>query len=274
MFRKEGSMSFTYKNISTDSLLDVPLRIGVTEGIEKYEGFSREIMKGESSISRPIPNEHGTTYDNLPVLNIVLWKSDTTIFTREEQRTVNKWLTSPKLSDYVVFNPCNEFNSVTYKGLFTDVSWDPAMRMCFVTFTSNSPYTWKHDILSDSITGSKLINISCHSDELEEYVYPFLILKKTDVTGNVTITNITDQNNILCVRLLEEIETCIDCRFNMVYDKKNKGLITFKDLGWEDAGNIYWPRLLPGNNTWHIEGSVDITIDFYSPQKVLGGYIW
>ncbi len=47
-------MSFTYKNISTDSLLDVPLRIGVTEGIEKYEGFSREIMKGESSISRPI----------------------------------------------------------------------------------------------------------------------------------------------------------------------------------------------------------------------------
>jgi len=50
-------------------------------------------------------------------------------------------------------------------------------------------------------------------------------------------------------------------------------IVKYKDLGWGDVGDIYWLRLLPGNNTLVLEGDVALEISYYAPYKKVGGWL-
>ena len=64
-----------------------------------------------------------------------------------------------------------------------------------------------------------------------------------------------------------------DCLHCIPKDGTTSGIITYQDLGWDDVGNIYWPRLLPGRNTLRVEGNVQITIEFDYPYTRVGGWL-
>ena len=72
----------------------------------------------------------------------------------------------------------------------------------------------------------------------------------------------------------------IDCQKCMVREymqgvsqQHDLDIVKYKDLGWGDVGDIYWLRLLPGNNTLILEGDVELKISYYAPYKKVGGWL-
>lgn len=266
---------FIYKNQSTESILSVPITYAFRDAIDEYTGLERESIRGESTLTHSIPNEYGTQYSSTITFDILLFKEDASAFSIEEQRKINAWLTSPKLSDYIEFTPCNK-EPITMRGKFIDVAWLPSMRgltSCRITFENDSPYTWKH--VTDSYTGNGTYTkiIYCDSDELEEFVYPTLVITEPDETAPVVIKNITDNSNTMTVNAFHQLPIKIDCGHCMVTDATTNGIVSYSDLGWTDVGNIYWLRLLPGENNLQITGNVEINFDYYCPHKVLGEFV-
>lgn len=264
--------SFTYKNKSTDTILSSPLCIAQPSYAEELTGLSREITAGTVTLTRPVPNYYGTTYTDTITFDITLFKENQEPFTITEQRTINAWLTSPKLPDYVEFNICDN-EPILYRGLFTDVRWVPGMRMANVTFKNDSSYCWEYFERFYQVRGSKDIVINCDSDELEEYVYPTLFIKEPFETATVSIQSSTDNGNIMSVRAYDSLNMKFDCQKCIVTDATTNGIISYYDLGWVDVGSIYWLRLLPGANILKITGDADITLSFYCPRKRLGGFV-
>lgn len=267
---------FIYKNKSTDTILSSSKLILVSfDVLDSIQGSDRESVTGESTLTRPISNEYGTTNKNL-VFEYALVKSNYQPFTDDEQIIVERWLSSPKFSSDLNIIDCNENVTATYCGKFTQTTW----RICgggwagvTFTFENNSAYPKRHFSNTYSITDGETININCETDELEEYIYPVISITQPNETASVTIKNITDNNNSFTINALDRLQIKIDCKHCILKDATTNGVINFNDLGWNDVGNIYWLRLLPGNNEIQITGTCDIEISYDSSYKKVGGWL-
>ena len=62
----------------------------------------------------------------------------------------------------------------------------------------------------------------------------------------------------------------IDCKALGIYDAIKRPVL-FKDLGIQDEDEIYWMRLINGNNSFRVLGNFDLTIRYLEQQK--GGLI-
>ena len=105
------------------------------------------------------------------------------------------------------------------------------------------------------------------------------------------IRNITDDDNTMSIRAYDRLEMTFDCQHCIPTDETTSGVISYADLGWDDVGNIYWLRLLPGDNEievsiylkenegtvdetrFDIESTADITISYRCPYKLVGGWL-
>lgn len=88
------------------------------------------------------------------------------------------------------------------------------------------------------------------------------------------LANLTDNGRQMVLNLSKVVGDTIniDCK-NCIISAASGQDITFKDLGWDHVGRIYWPRLKPGENTIVIAGDVDITLEYDSPVKISGGWL-
>lgn len=268
---------FIYNGQSSDDILESsPLLMASFDPEDAVIGHERDNVIGEPTISRPIANEYGTQYQALEI-NYGLIKRDLTPFTNEEQRIVERWLTSPKLSQKLQFIDCKskELQGV-YCGKFLSTEWYPAnggwAGVQFL-FQNNSMYPTMHHSSFYQIRGMSVIEIDCPSDELEEYVYPKLTIMEPSETAEVSIQNVTDNNNTMKINARHELSMVFDCQNCIPSDGTSSGIFTYDDLGWEDVGNIYWLRLLPGKNTLRVTGNADITIEFDYPYKKVGVWV-
>lgn len=278
--------SFTYDGYSTDAILDVPLALATFGGLDSITGISRDILKGGVTVTRPVPNEYGTVADSCS-FEYSLIKSDFEPFTEEEQRTVEKWLTSPKFSTDLVLYDVDDNEICIYCGLFTNTSWIPHSRGYAgveFTFECNSAYPYKQYEKNYTVSPSETITVNCESDELNEYIYPILSVRETAETAVVIIKNNTDDENAMTVRAYDRVKMIFDCQYCIPTDDTVRGIISYEDLGWDDVGNIYWLRLLPGDNEIEItvepeeegaeiNGEVEIGISYRCPYKLVGGWI-
>lgn len=260
-------------------------------------------MEGERTISRPITNEYGTVYDPLS-FTYALIKADGEKFTEEEQVAVERWLTSKKLSSELRITNCNEY-FYSYFGLFTNTNWIQGnggfMAVSF-TFSVNGAYPFKHTEmeiwnaenrpsatpLSEdeqwiTIEPENMVTVYCDSDELEEYVYPIIVSKAINGVDNssFSICQMTDGGKVFSVYTDQESYVIADCERCMVYTgyQTLSGVYVpltqykFTDMRWKDTGYIYWPRLLPGENTIAVKGNVILTLSYYTPYKKIGGWL-
>lgn len=288
---------FEYNGQSTQTIIGTPLILVSTESIGNIIGSSRSKIEGNITISRPITNEYGTTHDPLS-FTYSLMKQDLEPFNTEEQIAVERWLTSPKLSSELRITDCNE-ETYSYFGLFTNTEWSIGngdFAICTFTFQVNGRHAFRYYEFTDSckqaaqndpnqvvIRDSFEMSILCETDELEEYVYPRIEYTPVSRSYNssIKINNTTDES-------YEEMQITTRRYSTIVIDSQHcmlgeyvqgvnvdhrLNLLKFKDLGLEDVGNIYWPRLLPGYNLLSIEGHVDIKISFYVPIKKVGGWL-
>lgn len=268
---------FIYKGKSTETILsNTKLILVTTDTVDSVTGSDREEIAGDTTLTRPIANEYGMKNKAL-TFEYSLIKSNGTVFTEEEQIIVERWLSSPKFSSSLEIIDCNGDVVCVYCGKFESTEWKCASggySVVTFSFVNNDSYPKKHFEHTYSVAERDTIVVNCQSDELEEYIYPTItITEKAEPQSTATLLFETDDNNELTVNTLEGLNINIDSLHCIVNDGTLSGVISFKDLGWADMGNIYWPRLIPGENTIIVTGNVDITISYDSPYKKVGGWL-
>lgn len=267
---------FIYNGKNTRTILQSSALILCTfDAVDTVTGSSRENVVGEATISRSIANEFGTQYNPLS-FQYALIKENGDIITDNEQRIIERWLTSAKMSKDLQIIDCSGNITCTYCGKFLSTEWVPMGRGWAgvkFSFQNNSAYPKKHFSKTYTITNSGTISINCESDEYEEYVYPTLTIVEPNETANVTIKNVTDNNNTMNIKLYQNMAIIIDCLHCISKYRDTNDIVSFSTLGWQDVGNIYWLRLKPGINELQIIGNVQITINYDYPYKRIGGWL-
>lgn len=78
------------------------------------------------------------------------------------------------------------------------------------------------------------------------------------------------RNGFFYCKLNLGLDIDIDCKALGIYDAIKRPVL-FKDLGIQDEDEIYWMRLINGNNSFRVLGNFDLTIRYLEQQK--GGLI-
>ena len=318
-------MKFTYNGKSTDDF-------GVTVADFNHSttissGLAREVLKGENSSHRLVPNHYGTKYSSVIEFTRTLIKKDQSSFSKEEIGKIVKWLTSPRKtlelgvsknynkdtgssdvidetdalyssenepvytseSSLIICNnntktviseevvAANEAEDIMYyNGLFTDIQYEigsSGIVGITFTFTNDSPFVREHHKQSYEIRGSSeyIYSFDCDTDEEEGYIYPVITMtynSTNTLNSTVTITNITDCGNTMVCKLLSKNETEINCQYQTIESAASTA--TFDTLGWSEVDDLYWLRLVDGENKLKFSVSnapVNITIDYTVLKK-------
>ncbi len=288
---------FSFNGQSGATILDEPLiLVSFDGGTDEITGSSREIVKGESGIYKYTANEYGVRYSDTLTFEYGLIKASGEPITKDEQIVIEKWLTSPKLSQYLqLFElECNELGELDlshstscaiYCGSFVSTSWiaykDGYAGVNF-EFQCDQPYAWQfHDMSFSGITGTSSRTFNVFSDSTDDYVYPKITLRAINSNTSLTpftirIINTTDNNNKLDMEVLSGLTINMDCNALRLTDNAG-GVLDYGDIGWEDVGNIYWPRLVHGNNTFSFVlpsyVTLNMSLSYMSPNKIVGGWL-
>lgn len=238
----------------------------------------REILKGETTQNRPIANHYGTKFDDVITFDITFIKRGGKIFSREEVREINAWLTSPKIPSLLTIG--DEDDPVYHFGIFTAVAsiYTIGIAALTYTFTSNAPYGWskKYEYTYNS-TGSTSFILRNDSDDLNDPVYPSVLIQGSQ-GENITLTNLTEIEEFSLTLPCDQLY--INSKYHQIYryyaDKKV--IVSLADLGWDEemqesiadgTKSIYWLRLLPGENKISVSGACEITFTYRVPVKAV-----
>lgn len=273
---------FYYNGHSTATILpeEELMLVSTTGAVNTVTGVTRESIEGEPTISRPIVNEYGTNAEHLEFA-YSLMKASGTDYTHEEQRIVETWLTSPKYSSDLTLYDCDGNEFMHYYGKFISTEWvvsnDNFIAVNF-TFLVNGTHGYQHHVETygadpENPTADWSFDINCHSDELEEWVYPKVTISRINLDNNVSFTliNTADNNRQMKITTNRKDTFYIDCQNNILSEES--GVVDFEDLGWSDVGDIYWLRLKPGINHIDMTGAINIKLEYDSPVKYVGGWL-
>ena len=293
---------FTYNGKSTLNIISVPLLMVNSDSIDSI-GVNRSKIEGESTILHPNTNEYGTVYDALSFTFALVKESDVMVtFTEQEQRKIEKWLTSPKTSREMAITNCDG-NIYYYSGIFTNLSWTSANggnALINVTFVSKTPYPYKNNTAiiwnpespyntqwpPHNHTDTPIL-LTCNSDEEEEYIYPEVIVMNSGANNtNFMISNQTEYLsstvNSMYVSNNINYNMLFDCDKNIVYrviynqvtDEYEKiNTLTMKDLGWQKRDYINWLRLYPDENRLSITSDAQIILRYKTVYKKVGAWL-
>ena len=266
-------IGFNYKGNSTETIIqDCRLILASWDAVTEVTGSERSTVGGERTITRTAVNEFGTIYNKL-TFSYALIREDGQPISDSDQRVIETWLTSPKYSIPLELIDCNGNTLCWYDGKFIKTSWistHGGWASVQFEFEPSTPYAYFPRTLTFTSTGNH--TFTCHSDEKEEYTYPVVNIL-AESANTVKIKSVTDNNNTMTVQALTGLNIRIDCEKCILSDDTTHGVIDFSDIGWDDIGNIYWLRLLPGENTINITGSATVTISYKYVFKKLGGWL-
>lgn len=260
-------MNFEYNNKSTD---DFGLMVVSFDTIDTLEsGLQREIVKGESTDHRIIPNFFGAKYSSAIEFTRTLVKKDETSFSRQEISDITRWLTGNKLPKQLVCH-ISDTETEIYNGFFTNIQYKTAgigIVGIIFTFTNDSPFIRIPIEKTFTLDASKTISLNCDHDLEYDYIYPTLTLCYNSTNNNssvVAISNLTDDNRQMpSMTLLSKLNTKIDCQKLTVSDPT--GHVSYDTMGWTDIDDIYWLRLKRGENKIKI-------VTVYTPLIVTFSY--
>lgn len=280
---------FIYDGKSTEDIIGIPLILCTTNNADEILGVNRESKTGNQTLTRHTPNEYGTL-SSLLSFEYSLIKQGGKRFADEEQIKVEQWLTSPKFSKDLYLIDCDLSQSeYFYTGKFIETNWiigDGGFAGVSFKFQCNSAYPKKTYSHSYTLSGNTTINIDCKSNEVYEYIYPTIkfsrdVIPDEGIQSNPTfiLKSITDNDQEMKAVIQSGSTIVIDCQHcipwnYLISDNDNvQKLYTYKDLGWQDVGNIYWPRLLHGINKWEVSGQGQLIVLYASPYKKVGGWL-
>lgn len=262
---------------------------------DDVQGSEKKVITGETSIYKTVANEYGNMYDDVLEFEYTLIKFNDELITPEEQRKIETWLTSPKLSQYIqLYDAVCDGEELTpsstpvaiYCGTFVKTEWmpfDTGFYGVTFTFQCDSPYAWQFHDEKRYTTGDDTTSLYVVTDDTQDYVYPRMKFKAIN-DGSESIlhdiefefVNNTDSNNGFTMTTQIGKTVVMDCRACRVTDNAGN-LFTYDDLGWQDIGNVYWPRLVNGYNNFSVKSDPNVTIEmsvsYMSPFKIVGGWL-
>lgn len=262
---KFGS-SFTYNGKSSEDFGIILCAAEAPESIPM--GLTRETLKGEITNNRPVANWYSTKYSDVLTYDITVTKIENEVFSRDEIRKINAWLTGPKTPTLLSFKD-DETEHINYYGVFTDTTniYASGLVMLTYTFTADSPYGWSdeqiflHTGLKDEILevneGETLINndtisikmkntdnfiIENTTDELNDFIYPLIKVTSTPET-EISIENLSEISSdlVLCKfsftfpkSLDASIPLYIDSKYHQIYyiSAGKKNVLPLSDIGF------------------------------------------
>lgn len=243
-------------------------------------GLSREVLKGENTMNRPIANHYGAKYSDTLTFDVTFVKNNQKDFSHDEIREINAWLTSTKMPTLLYIDDEEENETVYHFGIFTAVTnvYTSGITALTYTFTSNAPYGWsKEYMMKYNCSGNITFVLNDGSDDLEDFVYPFIFIKGTKGT-NITISNLSENEEFSITLPCDQLY--INSKYHQIYryyaDKKV--IVSLADLGWSEetqesiadgTKSIYWIRLLPGENKISVSGACEITFTYRVPVKAV-----
>ena len=263
-------MRFEYSGKSTN---DFGVIVGSIEHSSTLSsGLEREIIKGETTDYRLVPNHFTTKYTSVIEFRRTLIKLNGSVFTPLERERIVSWLTSPKTPrKMITYNyACSNQGEkvVEYNGIFTNIEYETIAGGIYgitFTFTNDSPFVYekleREYTLTEAAKNPGLtLNIESHNEEY--YTYPVVEIKydgKDQNSSKVTIINHTDSNktnedntgqsNSQCqmdLECLSKSPLTIDCK-NLIVKGTNSSM-SYEQLGWAEKDDIYWLRFLNGEN--------------------------
>lgn len=249
----------------------------VTKLEDNKMGLSREIIKGEKTKFRTRSNHYGTKYSDDISFSIKIIKNicnapqSKMAFTASDMRKINAWLTSPQYPEKLILTDSYYDEDIEYYALINNLTVEPDDYLYELTYEviTDSPFglspKFTHNIISTSDTTTE-ITINNTSDELEHFLYPVFTINPTE-HGEITITNVTDDNRSMTFSVLRNNIITIDSQNRKFVDDIGT-LITFEDIGITDVDQIKFPRFLHGENVFQITGAAEITISYQEPRKV------
>ena len=254
----------TYRNKSSD---DYGLLYCTFEPKNELEsGLSRTVTKGSINEHRFTPSYSYAVYDNSFSFQITFIQKNESAFSKSQIRTINKWLTGSRYSSELI---CTTGNDETiYKGVFTGCQYktgSTGVIGLIYTFENDSPFAYKRCNLINTITEPTNISINCDSDCDENYIYPKISITPASSYTTFILTNTSDNNNHMNITLKNNTTYVIDCQNQIITN--NSFPISFEDIGWDYLDDIYWLRLINGNNIININLPCDINISYLSPIK-------
>lgn len=206
------------------------------------------------------------------IKNGIIIPNDSDYLTSNNIRIINAWLTSSQYPRLLKFIGDDYFSEeIEFFATITEVSTEHASLPYELTYTVTCDSQWGYTPLiiykaTSSSTLTKECSIQNNSDCWEDYVYPTIKVSPKS-HGTITIKNKTDNNGTMTINALKNDDFYIDCRNLKIYDITNS-IVSFEDLGIEDIGDIYWPRLAYGENIFEFTGDATFEISYREPRKV------
>lgn len=269
---------FVYEGISSLTVCSSPLVIAT--GNQTFVGSERESIEGERTYYRPIANEYTTLYSDVLEFDVPMIRCQGFI-SYEEQRVIETWLTSPRLSRVMTIKDTEDSSyNIKYRGKVIKTEWYPYPDGFYgfsFTFRCTTPYPFvsKHFDHTSTSAERTLLTFLSDSDELEDYIYPVLTLQSTSSGSSqhtIKIINRTDDGKSFSIYINAGATIIMDCR-NLRITSDDGTLVDYRNISWDNIENVYWIRVIAGRNQWVCEGDFHIDIDFESPIKKVGGWV-
>lgn len=244
--------SFSYGGESED---DIGMNIST---IEEFIGYT------------PVPTYLGQKYTDKLKLQITLIKNpcvfnDNLYFNEKDCRTILRMLNGIKGYQWLklITHMSGEdlwykarINNVTYKrigGHVTGIILDAECDSCFA---------WSNEYnITVNAKANHPFYIFNNTDDLNNYVYPIISILSSSA-GNLSITNISDNNRISQIKNLRPKEKIIiDSKHQIISSSLNHELLL-------DDFNLGWFRLVPDKNEYVSNMDITISMNYRVPRKV------
>ena len=193
-----------------------------------FDGDFDEVDTGEvlDQVYTERPNGtrivYGAKYNDVLELTITLIKANYEYFTKDEIRTVLRWLGGIKKPSWLKLYDDEYEEIAEYYGTFTQIQQETAdsKTIGFIaTFTSAYPHGFsplRH--VEQIYTGQEVIVLEQDGDETEEYVRPYIVITpENEDIAEMTITNQDTEDVIKIKNIKMGEELTIDCENKIVY---------------------------------------------------------
>lgn len=261
---------FIYRGESSDTILDDPLFMCEFEVSSSLPYSTREVIKGDTSIYRNVPNFYGVKESDGLILPIGFVKETGKPFLIEDREAIETLFYGVDKILPITIIDSNGRES-EFRGIATSIDWRIVADKiigCVVNFECISSFWYSKYKISDEFTAFEHLTIINKSSD--KYTYPKVTIENTDTKDIMySITNRTDNKDKTMRFIVKQGEkVTIDTERCIVVTGN-----TYADLGWEDIDYIYWIKLLSGDNDIFIDGgNAIVTFEFYQKHRGLGSY--
>lgn len=257
--------SFIYDGICSDTY-NLLLCSFESANEESNMGLDTEILYdvSSSSIKR---YEYNIKYSGTISLEMTLAKKDFTYFTRIEIREICKWLTGKKSSAWLSILD-EEFDDLNYKARVTSISKKKIggnVAGLIIKWENSSPYAYTSEYTYEYTISQNdyLISFFNDSDDINNYLYPYVEIRAFQNIDRLSIVNTSDNNRLTRIN-------------NIVYNE----IITMDNENGVIHTNIHdkkilplfetrkWLRFISGENILKVNGNCNLKISCRFPRKV------